>query len=208
MGLMDRSDAEGVTGTVPQGPPDWHAINWRKVARSVRRLQARIAKAMGEGRRGKVHALRRILTRSLGAACWAVRRVTTNKGKRTPGVDGVVWSTPKAKQEATAAIQRGPYKPLPLRRVYLPKPNGKKRPLGIPCMKDRAKQGVHALALDPIAECLADPNSYGFRRERSTADAIAQCFIALARRHAARWVLEGDITALLRQDKPCMARHA
>jgi RNA-directed DNA polymerase len=150
---------------------------------------------LGEGRRGKVHALRRILTRSLGAACWAVRRVTTNPGKRTPGMDGVVWSTPKAKQGAIAATQRGPYQPLPLRRVYLPKPNGKKRPLGIPCIKDRAKQAVHTLALDPIAECLADPNSYGFRRERSTADAIEQCFKVLAWRRAARWVLEGGITA-------------
>ena len=142
-----------------------------------------------------MHALQRILTRSQGAACLAVRRVTTNKGKRTPGVDGVVWSTPKAKQEAIAAMQRGPYQPLPLRRVYVPKANGKKRPLGIPCMKDRAKQAVHALALDPVAECLADPNSYGFRRERSTADAIQQCFIVLARRPMAQWVLEGDITA-------------
>lgn len=150
---------------------------------------------MQEGRRGKVHALQRILTRSQGAACLAVRRVTTNKGKRTPGVDGVVWSTPKAKQEAIAAMQRGPYQPLPLRRVYVPKANGKKRPLGIPCMTDRAKQAVHVLALDPIAECLADPNSYGFRRERSTADAIQQCFIVLARRPMAQWVLEGDITA-------------
>ena len=142
-----------------------------------------------------MHALQRILTRSRGAAGWAVRRVTTNKGKWTPGVDGVVWSTPKAKQEAIAAIQRGPYKPLPLRRVYVPKANGKKRPLGIPCMKDRAKQAVHALALDPIAECLADPNSYGFRRERSTADAIGQCFNVLSKSYAAGWVLEGDITA-------------
>ena len=147
---MDRSSAKCVTGTVPHGPPDWDAIEWRKVFRSGRRLQSRIAKAMREGRRGKVHALQRILTRSRGAASWAVRRVTTNKGK-SPGVDGVVWSTPKAKQEAIAAIQRGPYKPLPLRRVYVPKANGKKRPLGIPCMKDRAKQAVHALALDPIA---------------------------------------------------------
>jgi RNA-directed DNA polymerase len=195
MELMDRSDAQGIAGTVLLGPAQWPAINWRKVAGSVHRLQARIAKATREGRRGKAHALQRILTRSLGAACWAVRRVTTNKGKRTPGVDGVVWSTPKAKQEAVCATQRGPYKALPLRRVYIPKPNGSKRPLGIPCMKDRAKQAVHALALDPIAECLADPNSYGFRRGRSTADAIEQCFIVLARRVCAPWVLEGDITA-------------
>ena len=124
-----------------------------------------------------------------------MRRVTTNKGKRTPGVDGVVWSTPKAKQEAIAAMQRGRYQPLPLRRVYVPKANGKKRPLGIPCMKDRAKQAVQRQALDPVAECLADPNSYGFRRERSAADAIQQCFTALAQRNAAPWVLEGDITA-------------
>ena len=163
MELMDRSGAQCATGTAPQGLPDWNAINWRQVGRSVHRLQARIAKAMREGRRGKVHALRRILTRSQGAACMAVRRVTTNRGKRTPGVDGVVWSTPRAKQEAIAAIQRGPYQPLPLRRGYVPKANGKKRALGIPCMKDRAKQAVHALALDPIAECLADPNSYGFQ---------------------------------------------
>ena len=150
MELMDRSDAQGIAGTVLLGPAQWPAINWRKVAGSVHRLQARIAKATREGRRGKAHALQRILTRSLGAACWAVRRVTTNKGKRT---------------------------------------------LGIPCMKDRAKQAVYALALEPIAECLADPNSYGFRRGRSTADAIEQCFIVLARRVCAPWVLEGDITA-------------
>ena len=83
---MDRSDAKCATGTVPQGPPDWDAIKWRTVFRSVHRLQSRIAKAMQEGRRGKVHALQRILTRSQGAACLAVRRVTTNKGKRTPGM--------------------------------------------------------------------------------------------------------------------------
>jgi RNA-directed DNA polymerase len=195
MELMDRSGAQRVTGTVPQGPPDWDAIKWRTVFRSVHRLQSRIAKAVREGKRGKVHALQRVLTRSLGGAYLAVRRVTTNKGKRTPGVDGVVWSTPRAKQEAIAAMQRGRYQPLPLRRGYVPKANGKKRALGIPCMKDRAKQAVHALALDPIAECLADPNSYGFRRERSTADAMEQCFNVLAKRHSAQWVLEGDITA-------------
>lgn len=184
-----------VAGTIPHPLPDWHAIHWRKVYRCVRRLQARIVKAVREGRWGKAHALRRILTRSLSAACLAVRRVTETRGKKTPGVDGVIWSTPKAKQKAVLTTQQGNYTPLPLRRVYIDKDNGRRRPLGIPAMQDRAKQAYHGLALDPIAECLADPNSYAYRRERSPADAIAQCFNALARSYSPQWALKGDITA-------------
>ena len=196
---MDWSNVVSVTGTLPHGPLDWHAISWRKVFRSVRRLQIRIAEAMRRGRRGKVHALRRILTRSLSAAYWAVRRVTENQGKKTPGVDGIIWSTPEAKQEAARFIQTRRHTPLPLRRVYIPKANGKRRPLGIPAMQDRATQALHGLALEPIAEHLADPNSYGFRRERSTADAIGQCYITLAKRASPEWALEGDITACFDQ---------
>jgi RNA-directed DNA polymerase len=160
-------------------------------------LQLRIVKAWQENRRRKVTALQRLLIRSLSGKALAVKRVTENQGKWTPGVDGETWSTPDAKSRAVLSLNRRGYQPRPLRRVYIPKRNGKLRPLGIPTMRDRAMQALHLLALEPTAECVADGNSYGFRPKRSTADAIQQCFIALGNIRTAQWVLEGDIKACL-----------
>jgi RNA-directed DNA polymerase len=171
----------------------WEQLNWAQCERQASRLQARIVKATRAGRWGKVKALQRLLTHSFVAKALAVKRVTENQGKHTPGVDGKIWSTPAAKSKAIASLQRQGYKPQPLRRVYIPKANGKLRPLGIPTMKDRAMQALHLLALAPVAETIADKNSYGFRPERSTADAIEQCFKALGKGKSAAWVLEGDI---------------
>jgi len=140
-----------------------------------------------------VQTLQRLLTHSFSGKALAVKRVTENQGKRTPGVDSASWTTPAAKLKAIGSLQRRGYKPLPLRRVYIPKANGKLRPLGIPTMKDRAMQALHWLALEPIAETAADPNSYGFRPKRSTADALQQCFNTLCRGCSPQWVLEGDI---------------
>jgi RNA-directed DNA polymerase len=171
----------------------WHQIDWAKCERRVKRLQARIVKATREGRWGKVKSLQWLLTHSFDGRALAVKRVTGNKGKRTSGVDSVLWSTAEAKLHAIGSLTRRGYRPQPLRRVYIPKANGKLRALGIPTMADRAMQALHLLALEPVAETTADGNSYGFRRSRSTADAIEQCFKLLSRKTAPEWIMEGDI---------------
>jgi RNA-directed DNA polymerase len=171
----------------------WDQIPWALCERHVRRLQARIVKATREGRRGKVKALQRLLTCSFSGRALAVKRVTENRGRRTPGVDGAIWHTPASKLKAIPTLRRHGYCPQPLRRVHIPKSNGKLRPLGIPTMFDRAMQALYLQALAPIAETTADPNSYGFRPARGTADAIGQCFLVLSQEGHAPWVLEGDI---------------
>jgi RNA-directed DNA polymerase len=183
------------TGTSLREPIDWHKIKWNKVNRNVRRLQVRIVKALREGKPRLARALQYILTRSFGGRALAVRRVTENKGKRTAGVDGEIWNTPKSKSKGILRLRKKGYRASPLRRIYIPKSNGKKRPLGIPTMIDRANQALWKLALSPIAETTADPNSYGFRECRSTADAIEQCFTCLSQKGSAQWILEGDIKA-------------
>ena len=174
-------------------PQQWHDIDWCRVQRNVRAMQVRIAKACREGKWRRVKALQRMLTRSRSARYLAVRRVTENQGKRTAGVDRVLWDTPDAKWKAANGLKRHGYKPRPLRRVFIPKSNGKERPLGIPTMTDRAMQALYLLALAPIAETKGDPNSYGFRIERSTADAMGQLFVCLSKKVSAQWILEADI---------------
>jgi RNA-directed DNA polymerase len=186
---------QGRTGAASHALRPPTILEVQKAERLVRRLQARIVKAQAVGRWNKVNALQRLLTRSHSGRLLAVERVSHNDGKRTPGIDGETWLTPEKRARACATLRSRGYHAQPLRRVYIPKRNGKRRPLGIPTMRDRAMQALYLLALDPLAEAKADPNSYGFRKERSCADAIAQCFIALAKRRSPQWVLEGDIRA-------------
>ena len=184
-------DGESASSREPQ---DWHAIDWRRVEQFVRTTQRRIAKATLEKDWRKVKALQRSLNHSFSARALAVRRVTENQGKRTAGVDRQLWDSPALKRAAIGRLkqQRG-YRAKPLRRVYIPKSNGKERPLGIPTMLDRAMQALHLLGLEPVAETTSDPNSYGFRRNRSTADAMGQIFVCTSRKASAQWVLEADI---------------
>jgi len=193
--VTEDDTAATCAGAASHETEEWHQIDWRHAHRIVRRLQARIVQATQEGRWGKVKALQHLLTHSRSAKVLAVRRVTENQGKHTPGVDRIVWDTPGKKMQAVRALQQRGYQPRPLRRTYVPKSNGKMRPLGIATMADRAMQTVYLFALAPIAEVTGDRNSYGFRRERATADAMAQCFTVLSQKTAAQWVFEGDICA-------------
>jgi RNA-directed DNA polymerase len=188
--------------TVPPGtdasfdpPRNWKAVNWKALWQQVRRLQVRIAKAIKNGNRRKASALQWLLTHSRAAKLLAVRRVTTNRGANTPGVDNVIWRTNRQKFQAADNLKRHGYKPKPLRRIYIPKKNGKLRPLSIPTMHDRAMQALYTLALIPVAETWGDPHSYGFREGRGCADALQHAFIVLSRKCSPQWVLEGDIKA-------------
>ena len=172
---------------------DWQSIDWNKARAYVKKLQMRIVKAQKEGHYSKVKSLQWLLTHSFYAKALAVKRVTSNSGKKTSGVDHELWLTPQAKFNAISKLTRHSYAPQPLRRHYIAKKNGKMRPLGIPTMTDRAMQTLYKFALEPIAETYADPNSYGFRIGRSTHDAIEQCFTDLNKAKSPKWILEGDI---------------
>lgn len=172
----------------------WKSINWSEAETYVNRLQVRIAKATQDKKWNTVKRLQYLLTHSYYAKVLAVRKITTNKGKNTSGVDKELWSTPASKMRGVLSLTDKNYKAKPLRRVFIEKKGKKaKRPLGIPCMYDRAMQALYALALDPVSEVTADTKSFGFRKGRSCQDACEYIFAALSRKVSAEWVLEGDI---------------
>jgi RNA-directed DNA polymerase len=176
-------------------PPTWKTIEWRKVYATVKKLQMRIAKAFRLGKYNKAKALQWLLTHSFYAKLIAIKRVTENQGRNTPGIDGALLKTPATKMKVAIQLKKRGYQASPLKRIYIPKKNKKLRPLGIPTIIDRIMQAIYLQALEPIAETTADKNSYGFRPKRSLHDAIEQCFKVLSRKGSAQWILEGDIKA-------------
>ena len=172
---------------------NWPSIYWAKVIHGVKSLQARIVKAVKAKHFHKAKSLLHLLTHSFYGKLLAILKVTSNKGSKTCGVDKVLWNTPSKKWKAIEQINVKGYNAQPLKRKSIPKKNGKFRHLGIPTLRDRAIQALYKLALEPIAETRADPNSYGFRPKRSCADAIVQCHNVLCKRNSAEWILEADI---------------
>ncbi|UUX93323.1 group II intron reverse transcriptase/maturase [Methanoplanus endosymbiosus] len=172
----------------------WNSIDWYKVRSTVNRLQIRIAKATKEENWNLVKRLSYLLTHSRSAKLLAIRIVTQNRGKRTPGIDGEIWNSASAKMQAVLSLTDKNYCAKPLRRIYILKPGKKtKRPISIPTMYDRAMQALYGLALQPIAETTADPRSFGFRLFRSAQDASEYAFTCLGRKTSSTWILEGDI---------------
>ncbi|MBS7528844.1 group II intron reverse transcriptase/maturase [Fusibacter paucivorans] len=171
----------------------WDTVDWSLIEEKVSKLQSRIAKAAQRGKRYLVKKLQYLLSKSYYGRLLAVKRVISNKGNTTAGVDGEIWLTSSSRYRAVLRLGNKSYRAQPLKRVYIKKKNGKDRPLGIPTMYDRAMQALHMLTLDPVAEVVLDNNSFGFRKYRSTQDACEYLFKCLSTKQSAKWVLEGDI---------------
>jgi RNA-directed DNA polymerase len=170
----------------------WNEIDWQKCQTTVFKLQRRIYQASKDGDTQQVHKLQKTLLRSWNAKLLAVRTVTQDdQGKNTAGVDGVKSITPKQRVELAMSLELDD-KARPARRVYIPKANGEKRPLGIPTIEDRAKQALAKLALEAEWEAKFEPNSYGFRPGRSCHDSIEAIFLTI--RQKPKYVLDADIS--------------
>lgn len=200
MGKRQSASHSAVPVNGPKdGSWDWHSIDWAQCEEDVRRLRRRIFKASQEGDLKKVRNLQKLMLRSRSNTLVSVKRVAQQSaGRKTAGIDGQLALTPKARGELAAQVHRTaePWKTKPVKRVYIPKSNGKQRPLGIPVLRDRALQARVKNALEPEWEARFEARSYGFRPGRGCHDAIEAIFGATARKDAKRlWVLDADLAA-------------
>ena len=176
-------------------PASWNDINWCRNRKLVRNLRQRIYRASRQGDHKKLRSLQRLMLKGRANRELSVRRVTQiNKGRLTAGVDKLVVKTPQGRARLVEeASQYQPWKAKPARRVYIPKANGKQRPLGIPTMLDRCMQAIVKNALEPEWEARFEPCSYGFRPGRSCQDAIGRIYRISNPNNRKKWVVDADI---------------
>src|SRR5205807_8504678 len=186
---------ESLSANGTEKQTDWNAINWKKANRTVRNLRQRIFRAAQEGNLKKVHSLQKLMLKSYSNRLVSVRRVAQiNAGKNTPGIDKLVIKTPAARGRMVDTLAHySCWKAKPARRVYIPKANGKLRPLGIPVVMDRCLQALVKNALEPFWEAKFEGTSYGFRPGRSCHDAIEKIFVLACPNKTKKWVLDADI---------------
>ena len=184
------------TSAVSPQMQNWELINWKKIYAYVKKLRQRIFRAEQLGQRRRLKKLQRLMIRSKANLLLSIKRVTQiNKGKKTPGIDGQIILTSKDRLELFNLLKTYNVKyirPRPAKRVYIPKNNGKMRPLGIPIIKDRIFQNIVKNALEPQWEARFESSTYGFRPKRSVQDAIVNLFTKLSSRSTRKWIFEGD----------------
>ena len=205
-----RDKLDTITVNGPEDMLDWDAIDWRTHEQHVVRLRRRIFKAVREQDWATARSLQKMMLRSWSNTLLSVRQVTQrNAGRRTAGIDGEVAlsSLSRAKMAARVHRSRSSWDPRPVRRVHIPKANGKQRPLGIPVIMDRCHQARVRNALEPECEARFEPRSYGFRPGRSCADAIGALYCTLRGDTSRRvWILDADLSAALEAWSHCSFR--
>nr|YP_009495545.1 reverse transcriptase [Psammoneis japonica]AWQ64275.1 reverse transcriptase [Psammoneis japonica] len=169
-------------------------VEWKSAYQWLREKQNLLVEAYKKGDVSKVRHLQILILKDFRTTAIGVRRVTTSSGSRTPGLDGVIITTTEERDalaQQVHSIVRSPriYKPSAVKRVWIPKKDGSKRPLGIPTIVDRAVQAVYLEAIDPLVECNACENSFGFRKFRSAQDAVLALRGKLIHPKASEWIL-------------------